>query len=332
MNAFVRNEIAALVVENNPEARRMLVRALRAINASQIWEASDGFDALSTLDGTAKPVDVVVLGSAVKTHDGAEIVRRLMFRQRPPAFVFMRRAGQVSWNTAEMDVRARGLNVLGTVTTASTIADVQRVLKKLAPLKLAPPASIEASFAALPRATAAELGVTALAPAEGIDVAAFLLKVCGRCQNELLSRHGMNCVMDLDASYLAPWRCRILGGVVQAMIVGICNSALAATAKPTIAVALHHLDDAWTLSVAEHSPGDGDRPRDAAEFALARQYAKPFNGEWQTRRTGSGAVTTFRFSVDPQPKYLTPSEMLSTDEAAYFRNSVPPPKFPRFLK
>jgi hypothetical protein len=154
-----------------------------------------------------------------------------------------------------------------------------------------------------------------------MDIAAYLMKVCERCETELLNPNGITCVTDLDSGMLAPWRCRILGGVVQAMMVGICNGAGTFNPNASIAVALHQYDDVWILSVAEHGFTSILRAEGASEFSLARSYSRPFNGEWRTRITGAGAVTTFRFSVDPQPKYPPPSEMLSTEETSYFLRS-----------
>jgi hypothetical protein len=168
----------------------------------------------------------------------------------------------------------------------------------------------------------ADTAAAAVRPPESMDVAAYLMKVCERCQTELLNLNGITCVTDLDSGMWAPWRCRILGGVVQAMIVGICNGAGPFNPNASIAVALHHYDDAWILSVAEHGFHAIHRADGASEFTLARSYARPLNGEWRTRITGAGAVTTLRFSVDPRPKHPTPAEMLSTEEVTYFQRSA----------
>lgn len=319
MNAFVKTELAALVVESNSDARHMLVRTLKAANISRILEACDGTDAIAALRATQAPVDLVIMESGMRTPEGTAIVRALILRQKPPSFIFVRRAGRVTWSATEVDVRTRGLTVLGTVDTAATMAGVARLLKKLtsvSPVQLAP---VAASFPSLPRAAAEDICAAAASAPDGTDVAAYLFKVGERCQRELLNKHGLTCVMDLDRATLAFWRCRILGGVVQAMLVGICNGAGTFNPEASIAVALHRFDDVWVLSVAEHGFQSIQRQDGAAEFGLARSYARPLNGEWHTRITSGGAITTLRFSIDPQPRYLTPSEMLSTDETNYFR-------------
>ena len=66
----------ALVVEDSPTMRQLIVFALRRIRGLEITEADDGVDALKKLSGGAK-FDIILTDINMPIMDGLKLVKRL---------------------------------------------------------------------------------------------------------------------------------------------------------------------------------------------------------------------------------------------------------------
>jgi two-component system chemotaxis response regulator CheY len=69
-------ELHALVVEDSPTMRQLLVFALRRIKNLSIVEADDGVDALRKLAGGSRP-DIILTDINMPIMDGLKLVKRV---------------------------------------------------------------------------------------------------------------------------------------------------------------------------------------------------------------------------------------------------------------
>ena len=70
-----RNRLNALVVEDSPPMRKMIVFALSRIRELHVVEADDGVDALRKL--AAQPLDIILTDINMPIMDGLKLVRRV---------------------------------------------------------------------------------------------------------------------------------------------------------------------------------------------------------------------------------------------------------------
>ncbi len=73
MESFSLENVSFLVVDDNVHMRRLIRTVLRSLGALQVWEASDGADALKQM-GTISP-DVVICDWMMTPIDGIEFAR-----------------------------------------------------------------------------------------------------------------------------------------------------------------------------------------------------------------------------------------------------------------
>jgi CheY-like chemotaxis protein len=71
-----------LVVDDNPHMRTIVCEVLRAIGVRDLYEASNGDEAMHKL--RAYPVDILLTDLAMEPTDGIELVRRLRTTQDSP--------------------------------------------------------------------------------------------------------------------------------------------------------------------------------------------------------------------------------------------------------
>lgn len=67
----------ALVVEDSPTMRQLIVFALKRIKGVNIVEADDGVDALKKMQNAPKPFDIVLTDINMPIMDGLKLVKRL---------------------------------------------------------------------------------------------------------------------------------------------------------------------------------------------------------------------------------------------------------------
>jgi two-component system, chemotaxis family, chemotaxis protein CheY len=75
MTASDRNRLNALVVEDSPPMRKMIVFALSRIRELHVVEADDGVDALRRIAGTK--FDIIITDINMPILDGLKLVKRL---------------------------------------------------------------------------------------------------------------------------------------------------------------------------------------------------------------------------------------------------------------
>ena len=113
-----------LVVEDQPEVRRMAVRALKA-EGYQVIEASDGQDALDILAAGGPPVALVVTDLALPRLDGLALARELATVL--PAVPVLMMTGYTSSESMKQSALARGHPLLEKPFTADELARRVRV-------------------------------------------------------------------------------------------------------------------------------------------------------------------------------------------------------------
>jgi two-component system, chemotaxis family, chemotaxis protein CheY len=67
----------ALVVEDSPTMRQLIVFALKRIKGISLTEADDGVDALKKMSAAPKPFDIVLTDINMPIMDGLKLVKRL---------------------------------------------------------------------------------------------------------------------------------------------------------------------------------------------------------------------------------------------------------------
>jgi two-component system chemotaxis response regulator CheY len=67
----------ALVVEDSPTMRQLIVFALKRIKGITLVEADDGVDALKKMSAAARPFDIVLTDINMPIMDGLKLVKRL---------------------------------------------------------------------------------------------------------------------------------------------------------------------------------------------------------------------------------------------------------------
>ena len=113
-----------LVVEDQPEVRRMAVRALKA-EGYHVIEASDGQDALDILAAGGSPVALVVTDLALPRLDGLALARELATVL--PAVPVLMMTGYTSSESMKQSALARGHPLLEKPFTADELARRVRV-------------------------------------------------------------------------------------------------------------------------------------------------------------------------------------------------------------
>jgi CheY-like chemotaxis protein len=307
MNAFVRTQLTALVVDEKMFVRRTMNNVLRSLGLTQISDAADGAAAAAKIDG----VDVVFCDTTVETNEAMDVIRRAAECENAPAIVLMtgpRGHGVERLRTA---AEVRGLKVLGAVEKPVTAHVAQGMLNKLIagatnsamPVlasRLTPPAQVIAwndpddlRSPYVPEATG--LHYEPDGPARTADICSYLFQICKRCQTELLDARGITCRFDVTGGNLPVWQCEILGRAVQTVLSDICKDRPANGRNAAITVALRHRADVWILAIADSNVRIVDPVRDHRSAGLARSLVRPLNGVWRTRPTASGALTTLLF-------------------------------------
>jgi CheY-like chemotaxis protein len=74
--------IKILLVDDNHHMRLLLTEILRAIGVREVYEATNGAEALQTL--RSQPIDIVMTDLAMQPMDGIDFVRRLRNGQESP--------------------------------------------------------------------------------------------------------------------------------------------------------------------------------------------------------------------------------------------------------
>jgi two-component system chemotaxis response regulator CheY len=67
----------ALVVEDSPTMRQLIVFALKRLKGLAVVEADDGVDALKKMQAAPKPFDIVLTDINMPIMDGLKLVKRL---------------------------------------------------------------------------------------------------------------------------------------------------------------------------------------------------------------------------------------------------------------
>lgn len=71
------DQLKVLIVEDQAEARSMLKNMLALIGVHQIFEAADGKEALSFIDGAFDFIDMIICDWNMPNMDGGELLRQV---------------------------------------------------------------------------------------------------------------------------------------------------------------------------------------------------------------------------------------------------------------
>jgi two-component system, cell cycle sensor histidine kinase and response regulator CckA len=117
-SGLTRQGELVLLVEDNPEVRRVAARALQEAGFT-VREACDGVEALSALERLDGTVDLVLTDLALPNMDGLELVRELA--RRVPRLPVLLMTGYTSAESTRRAAMADGFRVVGNPFTADVL-------------------------------------------------------------------------------------------------------------------------------------------------------------------------------------------------------------------
>lgn len=94
------NAATVLVVEDNPQVRRTIVRSLRE-NGFAVIEACDSYEALEIIESRPGAVSLVVTDLVLSGINGVELARSIERREPRIRMVYMSAYGEDPWGLRE---------------------------------------------------------------------------------------------------------------------------------------------------------------------------------------------------------------------------------------
>jgi len=132
-----------------------------------------------------------------------------------------------------------------------------------------------------------------------VDICAYLLKICGQCQREVLTARDITCFFDVDSGKLSAWRRDIIGQIVLRLIDEALYNAPTIGRGGRITVSLRRTGQSWVLTVMDENVRTFDSGDLAARDSPVQKLALWLKGTSLSRLTRYGAITTVTFSVRP---------------------------------
>jgi EAL domain-containing protein (putative c-di-GMP-specific phosphodiesterase class I)/AmiR/NasT family two-component response regulator len=124
-------DLAIMVVEDHGFQRRVAMRLLEELGLTRITAAPDGRAALTMLEQSASPPDVVLVDLDLPEMDGIEFIGHVASRKLARAIVLTSALDPALLNTVQGMTRAYGLRVLGVVEKPLTTAKLADVLAQI---------------------------------------------------------------------------------------------------------------------------------------------------------------------------------------------------------
>jgi EAL domain-containing protein (putative c-di-GMP-specific phosphodiesterase class I)/DNA-binding NarL/FixJ family response regulator len=108
-----QDNLAVLVVEDHDFQRKVLVRQLRALGATEVLEAGDGEQALALLSEHKAPVHLILCDLDMPRMDGMEFMRHLGESRSTASLVITSASDVALLNSVQMMCHAYGIRPLG---------------------------------------------------------------------------------------------------------------------------------------------------------------------------------------------------------------------------
>ena len=150
LQAPVRADIRALVVDDDPQVLRVINRQLEKLGISQVQTAADGEEAMRLVTSAPQPYDVVLCDLCMPNEDGLVLLRRLAERSDKPAVILTSGEG-----VPMIEARRLGgnlnLQILGVAARPHSLTTLAQLLARLGAARSLPAVTSPASAATSPR-------------------------------------------------------------------------------------------------------------------------------------------------------------------------------------
>jgi len=148
LQAPLRGDIRALVVDDNPQVLRVINRQLEKLGVSQVQTAADGAEALRLVTSASQPYDVVLCDLCMPNEDALALLRRLAECSDKLAVILTSGEGTLVLEAKRRLGDNRNLEILGVAAKPHSLATLAQLLARLGA-----PRSLPATTSAVPAAT-----------------------------------------------------------------------------------------------------------------------------------------------------------------------------------
>ncbi|MEO8204394.1 MAG: response regulator [Betaproteobacteria bacterium] len=122
-----------LAVEDHEFQRKMLLRILAGLGATNVSVAADGNEALKIVMGPGAAIDIIISDLDMPGMDGAEFMRHLGEALLPVAIILASALGGFLLTSIETMTRDYGVRILGVIEKPLTPAKVSALIELYAP-------------------------------------------------------------------------------------------------------------------------------------------------------------------------------------------------------
>ena len=147
LQAPLRGDIRALVVDDDPQVLRIIHRQLEKLGVSQVQTAADGEEAMRLVTSAPQPYDVVLCDLCMPNEDGLVLLRRLADRSDKPAVILNSGEGAPMLEAR----RLANLEILGVAAKPHSLATLAQLLARLGASRSVPAVTSSAPAATFPR-------------------------------------------------------------------------------------------------------------------------------------------------------------------------------------
>ena len=120
----------ALVLEDHDAERQLATTILVACGATEVFEASDGLDALALMHDMTEPVDLFVCDVNMPGMDGIEFLRQLGDRSEGSSVIIVSGVDPTIIRTVVMMAQNYGVRIIGAIEKPLTRAKLQPLLSR----------------------------------------------------------------------------------------------------------------------------------------------------------------------------------------------------------
>ena len=123
-------DLGFLVVEDHGFQRWTLGMTLQRLGARSILSAQDGRSAIAMIEGSPKPIDIVVTDLDMPGMDGMEFIRRVGESDKRISFIVSSGLDRALVESVETMARAYGLRLLGTIEKPVTADELRTLISR----------------------------------------------------------------------------------------------------------------------------------------------------------------------------------------------------------
>jgi len=117
-----------LVVDDDPDARQLVIKLLERLGHADVTAAENGVEALAALDAADTQPDAMFVDLEMPEMGGVELLRHLADREYPGKVILISGADEDTLAVAEGMANYRGVNVVGYITKPASSAVLSEIL------------------------------------------------------------------------------------------------------------------------------------------------------------------------------------------------------------